>query len=112
MTNRNETEALEKQRDQKKRLVDNLRGDITNLENQKRQQEQERQNLENAMSRLIAEEQRLRRAAATGDRASVPAEFVTAVRDDQLAFFSERFSERKGQLPWTVERRGLTQMLR
>src|SRR5690625_4259133 len=102
VTIRNETEALEKQRDQQKRLVDNLRGDITNLENQKRQQEQERQNLENAMSRLIAEEQRLRRAAATGDRASVPAEFVTAVSDDQLAFFSERFRERKGQSPWLV----------
>ncbi|HLR90718.1 MAG TPA: peptidoglycan DD-metalloendopeptidase family protein [Balneolaceae bacterium] len=109
VTIRNETEALEKQRDQQKRLVDNLRGDITNLENQKRQQEQERQNLENAMSRLIAEEQRLRRAAATGDRASVPAEFVTAVSDDQLAFFSERFRERKGQLPWPVESGVITQ---
>lgn len=109
VTIRTETEALEKQRDQQKRLVDNLRGDITNLENQKRQQEQERQNLENAMSRLIAEEQRLRRAAATGDRASVPAEFVTAVSDDQLAFFSERFRERKGQLPWPVESGVITQ---
>ena len=109
VTIRNETEALEKQRDQQKRLVDNLRGDITNLENQKRQQEQERQNLENAMSRLIAEEQRLHRAAATGDRASVPAEFVTAVSDDQLAFFSERFRERKGQLPWPVESGVITQ---
>src|SRR5690625_4619089 len=55
VTIRTETEALGKQRDQQKRLVDSLRGDITNLENQKRQQEQERQNLENAMSRLIAE---------------------------------------------------------
>src|SRR5690625_7929684 len=61
------------------------------------------------MSRLIAEEQRLRRAAATGDRASVPAEFVTAVSDDQLAFFSERFRERKGQLPWPVESGVITQ---
>src|SRR5690625_43450 len=109
VTIRTETEALGKQRDQQKRLVDSLRGDITNLENQKRQQEQERQNLENAMSRLIAEEQRLRRAAATGDRASVPAEFVTAVSDDQLAFFSERFRERKGQLPWPVESGVITQ---
>src|SRR5690625_3303677 len=109
VTIRNETEALGKQRDQQKRLVESLRGDITNLENLKRQQEQERQNLENATSRLITEEQRVRRAAATGDRASVPAEFVTAVSDDRLAFFSERFRERKGQLPWPVESGVITQ---
>lgn len=99
---REETDQLEQQRDQQQVLVNNLRGDISSLENQKRQQEEQRQSLANAMSRLIAEEERLRRAAAAGDTESLPAEFVSAVSDEQLAFFGERFSERKGQLPWPV----------
>lgn len=106
---RNETVQLEQQRDQQQVLVNNLRGDISSLENQKQQQEQERQSLENAMTRLIAEEERLRRAAAAGDRESLPAEFVSAVSDEQLAFFSEQFRERKGQLPWPVSSGVITQ---
>lgn len=106
---RNETQELEQQRDQQQVLVANLRSDMTSLENQKQQQEQQRQNLENAMSRLIAEEERLRRSAAAGDREALPAEFVSAVSDEQLAFFSEQFGERKGQLPWPVDNGVVTQ---
>lgn len=111
-TIRRETENLEQQRSQQQQLVDELRADVTNLEEQKTIQEQQRDNLESTMNRLIAEEQRLRRAAnseASGETGEAPVRLENNVSDEELELFETRFREQKGRLSWPVDNGVITQ---
>lgn len=106
---RTETEELERQRSRQQRLAEELRTNVVNLEEQKTLQEQQRENLENTMNRLVAEEQRLRRAANSGTPDEVGARPKLNISDEERELFGEQFREQKGQLPWPVDNGVVTQ---
>lgn len=106
---RRESESLEQQRQRQQQLSEELKEDVESLEQQKTLQEQQRDNLMSTMDRLIAEEERLRRAASSAAPGSEEARIVSAVSDEELALFGERFSEMKGNLPWPVDNGVITQ---
>ena len=81
---RRESENLERQRQRQQQLSEELKKDVESLEQQKTLQEQQRDNLMSTMDRLIAEEERLRRAANTAAPASEEARIVSVVSDDEL----------------------------
>lgn len=103
---RSETRELENQQARQREIVDELRKDIASLETQRNQRRQQRESLESAMENLIREEERLRRAEASG------AEIVrreTAVTDEELAIFESNFRDMRGQLPWPVDNGTITE---
>jgi murein hydrolase activator len=101
-----ETQSLERQQRDQQVIVNELRKDIATLEEQRKEQQEQRQNLETTMENLIREEQRLRRAEASG------AEIVRreiAVTDEELSFFENSFRQQRGQLPWPVDNGTITE---
>jgi len=101
-----ETQNLERQQREQQEIVNELRKDIATLEERRKEQQEQRQNLESTMENLIREEQRLRRAEASG------AEIVRreiAVTDEELAIFENSFRQLRGQMPWPVENGTITE---
>ncbi|TVQ03099.1 MAG: hypothetical protein EA359_10345 [Balneolaceae bacterium] len=103
---RSETQNLERQQREQQEIVNELRKDIATLEERRKEQQEQRQNLESTMENLIREEQRLRRAEASG------AEIVRreiAVTDEELSLFENSFRQLRGQMPWPVENGTITE---
>ncbi len=103
---RRETSNLESQQQQQQRIVQTLQGDISSLEQRRNQSRQQRENLQSAMENLLRDQERLRRAEATG------AEIVrreVMVSDEEIRQFEVRFREQRGQLPWPVENGTITE---
>ncbi len=103
---RSETERLEQQQNRQEEIVQALRSDINGLENQRNLRQQQRDNLENTMENLIREEERLRRAEASG---ATPVVRENMVSEDELGAFEESFREQRGQLPWPVDNGTITE---
>ncbi len=103
---REENRNLEQQQSQQKQVVEKLQEDISSLENLRRRHEEQRENLENTMTNLIREEQRLRRAEAAGE---VPVSREFSLSDEELSAFEEQFREQRGQLPWPVDNGTITE---
>ena len=103
---RSETERLEQQQNRQEEVVQALRSDINGLENQRNLRQQQRDNLENTMENLIREEERLRRAEASG---ATPVVRENMVSEDELGTFEESFREQRGQLPWPVDNGTITE---
>ncbi|TVQ67196.1 MAG: hypothetical protein EA360_02760 [Balneolaceae bacterium] len=103
---REETRNLEQQERQQRQLVDALQSDINSLEQQRAVRQQQRENLETTMENLIREEERLRRAAATG---SPVATREVMLSDAEIEAFSADFRSQRGQLLWPVENGTITE---
>ena len=103
---RRETTNLEGQQEQQQRIVQTLQGDISSLEQRRNQSQQQRDNLQSTMENLMREQERLRRAEASG------AEIVrreVAVSEDEINQFQAMFRDQRGQLPWPVENGTITE---
>ncbi|MCC5941298.1 MAG: peptidoglycan DD-metalloendopeptidase family protein [Balneolaceae bacterium] len=103
---RRETSTLEQQQQQQQQVVQTLRSDVTSLEQRRNESRQQRENLQSAMENLLREQERLRRAEASG------AEIVrreVAVSEEEINQFENRFREQRGQLPWPVENGTITE---
>ena len=103
---RREAANLENQQQQQQRVVETLQGDISSLEQRRNQSRQQRENLQSTMENLLREQERLRRAEASG------AEIVrreVAVSEEEINQFENRFREQRGQLPWPVENGTITE---
>ncbi|MCC5904789.1 MAG: peptidoglycan DD-metalloendopeptidase family protein [Balneolaceae bacterium] len=103
---RSETDRLEQQQNRQEEIVQALQSDINGLENQRNLRQQQRDNLENTMENLIREEERLRRAEASG---ATPVVRENMVSEDELGAFEESFREQRGQLPWPVDNGTITE---
>jgi murein hydrolase activator len=103
---RSETERLEQQQNRQEEIVQALQSDINGLENQRNLRQQQRDNLENTMENLIREEERLRRAEASG---ATPVVRENMVSEDELGAFEESFREQRGQLSWPVDNGTITE---
>lgn len=101
-----ETRTLQQQEQQQRQLVEALQSDINSLEQQRTIRQQQRENLEMTMANLIREEERLRRAAATG---SPVAAREVVLSDAELEAFSTNFRSQRGQLIWPVENGTITE---
>lgn len=101
-----ETQTLQQQEQQQRQLVEALQSDINSLEQQRTIRQQQRENLEMTMANLIREEERLRRAAATG---SPIAAREVVLSDAELEAFSTNFRSQRGQLIWPVENGTITE---
>lgn len=101
-----ETRTLQQQEQQQRQLVEALQSDINSLEQQRTIRQQQRENLEMTMANLIREEERLRRAAATG---SPIAAREVVLSDAELEAFSTNFRNQRGQLIWPVENGTITE---
>lgn len=94
-----ETENLQEQQTRQQQMIETLKKDIANLETQKKNREQQRKNLEDAMENLIREEERLRRAEASGE---VVVRRESSVSESELNSYEAEFREQRGELPWPV----------
>lgn len=101
-----ETRNLEQQERQQRQLVAALQSDINSLEQQRSIRQQERENLEMTMENLIREEERLRRAAASGSPVAAREVVLT---DAELEAFTSDFRSQRGQLIWPVENGTITE---
>lgn len=101
-----ETRNLEQQERQQRQLVTALQSDINSLEQQRAIRQQERENLEMTMENLIREEERLRRAAASGSPVAAREVVLT---DAELEAFTTDFRSQRGQLIWPVENGTITE---
>lgn len=102
-----ESETLEQKKALQSRNVELLRRDRDNIREQVDIREQQLQELNETLDELIAEETRIRREAAAGDRAA--GRSTADISDDELNAFASAFRENKGQLPWPVDNGTITQ---
>jgi septal ring factor EnvC (AmiA/AmiB activator) len=102
---RRETDELAEKEEQQKRNIELLQRDRNNLETQVQIRQNQLNELTEALDDLIAEEQRLDAAAASGGvtRASPISE------DDMTAFESQFEALRNGQMPWPVDNGVITE---
>ncbi|MGF1669726.1 MAG: murein hydrolase activator EnvC family protein [Balneolaceae bacterium] len=103
----NELEMLAERERQQNRNIELLRRDRNNIRNQLSIVEQQAEQLNNALSRLIEEEERIRRAAETGSGETIRHRAFISI--DELAAFEAEFSGKKGSLPWPVENGTITE---
>ncbi len=103
---RTETENLEAQKAQQQQTVNALRADISSLEEEKAQRQQQMQNLESTMDNLMREEERIRRAEASGEEVVIRENLVS---NEELLAFESTFREKRGQLRWPVENGTITE---
>lgn len=103
---RQETENLQEQQERQQQMVESLKQDIANLETQKKNREDQRKNLEDTMENLIREEDRLRRAEASGE---VVVRRERSVSEEELNSYEAEFREQRGQLPWPVDNGTVTE---
>lgn len=101
-----ETENLESQKAQQQETVNALRADISSLEQEKEQRQQQIQNLESTMDNLMREEERIRRAEASGEEVVIR---ENRVSDEERSAYETNFREKRGQLPWPVENGTITE---
>lgn len=118
-----ETEELEEREKQLEENIELLQRDRENFERRLSEYQQQRNELNDVLDELMAEEGELRRAEeerqrrlaaarqiedeeerrAAIARYSTPIMRESRVSDDELAAFSADFSSQRGQLPWPVE---------
>lgn len=103
---RDETETLEQQKELQSRNVELLRRDRDNISEQVDIRQRQLEELNEQLDNLIAEEERIRREAAAGER---PSRAMADVGEDELDAFAATFRESKGQLPWPVDNGTITQ---
>ncbi|MCC5915427.1 MAG: peptidoglycan DD-metalloendopeptidase family protein [Balneolaceae bacterium] len=103
---RDETETLEQQKELQSRNVELLRRDRDNISEQVHIRQRQLEELNEQLDNLIAEEERIRREAAAGER---PSRAMADVGEDELDAFASTFRESKGQLPWPVDNGTITQ---
>jgi murein hydrolase activator len=103
---RQENRTLEQQQAQQKQVVETLQTDINSLEELRNRHQRQRDNLESTMANLIREEQRLRRAEATGEE---PVRRELNLSEDEISAFETRFRDQRGQLPWPVQNGTVTE---
>ena len=101
-----ETENLHEQQDRQQEMIQSLKQDIANLETQKKNREEQRKNLEDTMENLIREEERLRRAEASGE---VAVRREVSVSEEELNSYETNFRDQRGQLPWPVNNGTITE---
>jgi len=102
-----EMENLAEKDKQQKRNIELLRRDRNNIRNQLSIVEQQAEELNSTLNKLIEEEDRIRKAAGTGSVGSVRTRAV--VNESELAAFEAEFSNKKGSLPWPVENGTITE---
>lgn len=102
-----EMENLAEREQQQKRNIELLRRDRNNIRNQLSVVEQQAEQLNSTLNKLIEEEERIRKAAATGSTGSVRTRSI--VNESELAAFESEFSSKKGSLPWPVENGTVTE---
>lgn len=118
-----ETDELETREKQLEENIELLRRDRANFENRLAEYEQQRNELNEVLDELLAQEEELRKAEeerqrrlaaarqiedeeerrAAIARYSTPIMRESRVSDDELAAFSADFSSQRGQLPWPVD---------
>lgn len=102
-----EMENLAEREQQQKRNIELLRRDRNNIRNQLSVVEQQAEQLNSTLNKLIEEEERIRKAAGTGSTGSVRTRSI--VNESELAAFESEFSSKKGSLPWPVENGTVTE---
>ncbi len=102
-----EMENLAEKEQQQKRNIELLRRDRNNIRNQLSVVEQQAEQLNSTLNRLIEEEERIRKAAGSGSTGSVRTRSM--VNERELAAFEAEFSSKKGALPWPVENGTVTE---
>jgi len=101
-----EMESLAEKEKQQKRNIELLRRDRNNIRNQLSIVEQQVEQLNSTLNRLIEEENRIRKTGGGQSTGSVRTRAV--VSENELAAFESEFEDKKGSLPWPVENGTIT----